>query len=57
MAAKEYAGLDSKLTGTIIKCAIEVHRHFGCGLKEEAEQAVSQIGLVGIEMCASTPPE
>ena len=36
MAAVGYNGPEKELTGTIIKCAIEVHRHFGCGLKEEA---------------------
>ena len=36
MATIDYDGPDSELTGKIIGCAIEVHRHFGCGLKEEA---------------------
>ena len=36
MTAIDYDGPDSELTGKIIGCAIEVHRHFGCGLKEEA---------------------
>ena len=39
MGAPAYNGPESELTGTIIKLAIEVHRHFGCGLKEEAYEA------------------
>ena len=50
MAAEAYNGPESELTGTIIKCAIEVHRHFGCGLKEEAYETalcweLRQLGL------------
>ena len=39
MEKMEFDGPESKLTGIIIECAIEVHRHFGCGLKEEAYEA------------------
>lgn len=39
MVAPAYNGPESELTGKIIKLAIEVHRHFGCGLKEEAYEA------------------
>ena len=39
MEKMEFEGPESKLTGTIIECAIEVHRNFGCGLKEEAYEA------------------
>ncbi len=39
MVATDYIGPESELTGKIIKAAIEVHRHFGCGLKEEAYEA------------------
>ncbi len=35
MATTDYKGPESELTGEIIKAAIEVHRNFGCGLKEE----------------------
>jgi len=50
MAAIDYDGPDSELTGKIIGCAIEVHRHFGCGLKEEAYEIalcweLRQLGL------------
>lgn len=50
MAAVGYNGPEKELTGTIIKCAIEVHRHFGCGLKEEAYEIalcweLRQLGL------------
>ena len=34
-----YQGPENELTGMIIGCAIEVHRHFGCGLKETAYEA------------------
>ena len=36
---QSYQGPENELTGMIIGCAIEVHRHFGCGLKETAYEA------------------
>lgn len=45
-----YKGPESELTGRIIECAIEVHRYFGCGLKEDAYESalcweLHQLGL------------
>ena len=36
---QSYQGPENELTGMIIGCAIEVHRHFGCSLKETAYEA------------------
>ena len=36
----EYKGIYCDLTSKIINAAIEVHSEFGCGLKEEAYEAV-----------------
>lgn len=36
---QSYQGPENELTGMIIGCATEVHRHFGCGVKETAYEA------------------
>ena len=40
MQEKEYKGIYSELTDRIISAAIDVHKELGCGLKEEAYEAI-----------------
>ena len=39
MGQEKFSGVESELTDQIIGAAIEVHREFGCGLKEDAYEA------------------
>ncbi|MBR4612378.1 MAG: GxxExxY protein [Kiritimatiellae bacterium] len=53
----EFQGNQSELTKTIIAAAIEVHREFGCGLKEEAYEAALawELGQRGLKVERQVP--
>jgi iron complex transport system substrate-binding protein len=57
MAEQEYDGIYSDLTEKIISAAIDVHRELGCGLKEEAYEAVLawELGQRGFKVERQVP--
>ena len=44
-----YDGVYADLTDKIIRAALEVHRELGCGLKEEAYEAILAMFTVNAE--------
>ena len=48
MSGSDFTGPECELTQKIIACAIEVHKTFGCGLKEESYEAALEWELVNL---------